>query len=103
MQRAIAWRYSRVRHLEEKGGGAMRQFLVWLALCASSGISWAAPDFRARPPEDEIVYFVLPADQLPAFMPGHDAEMSHVRLKHGVAAAVVGVILLAIGWFVGRR
>ena len=60
MQRAIAWRYSRVRHLEEKGGGAMRQFLVWLALCASSGISCAAPDFRARPPEDEIVYFVLP-------------------------------------------
>jgi hypothetical protein len=56
----LPWRYSRVRHLEEKGGGAMRQFLVWLALCASSGISWAAPDFRARPPEDEIVYFVLP-------------------------------------------
>jgi hypothetical protein len=50
-----------------------------------------------------IVYFVLPADQLPAFMPGHDAAMSQIHVKHGIAAAVVGVILLAIGWFVGRR
>jgi len=38
----------------------MRQFLVWLALSASTCASWAGPDFRARPPEDEIVYFVLP-------------------------------------------
>ena len=50
-----------------------------------------------------IVYFVLPADQLPSFMPGHDAGMAHIRLKHGIAAAIVGVILLAIGRFVGRR
>jgi hypothetical protein len=46
---------------------------------------------------------VLPADQLPAFMPGHDAAMNQIHVKHGAAAAVVGVILLAIGWFVGRR
>ncbi|HML07121.1 MAG TPA: hypothetical protein VK430_03205 [Xanthobacteraceae bacterium] len=50
-----------------------------------------------------IVYFVLPADQLPSFMPGHVAGMAHIRLKHGIAAAIVGVILLAIGWIVGRR
>jgi hypothetical protein len=50
-----------------------------------------------------IVYFVLPADQLPGFMPGHDAAIEHIRLKHGIAAAIVGVILLAIGRFVGRR
>ena len=50
-----------------------------------------------------IIYFVLPADQLPSIMPGHDAAMNNIRLKHGIAAAVVGVILLAIGWFVGRR
>jgi uncharacterized membrane protein YkvA (DUF1232 family) len=50
-----------------------------------------------------IVYFVLPADQLPGFMPGHDAAIDHIRLKHGIAAAIVGVILLAIGRFVGRR
>jgi hypothetical protein len=50
-----------------------------------------------------IVYFVLPADQLPSFMPGYDAAMNQIHVKHGIAAAVVGVILLAIGWFVGRR
>ena len=38
----------------------MRRILAWLALCLFNSISWAAPDFRARPPEDEIVYFVLP-------------------------------------------
>ena len=38
----------------------MRQFMMGLTLCVSSCVSWAAPDFRARPPDDEIVYFVLP-------------------------------------------
>ena len=38
----------------------MRRILAWLALSLSSCVSWAAPDFRARPPEDEVVYFVLP-------------------------------------------
>lgn len=50
-----------------------------------------------------VVYFVLPADQLPSFMPGHVAGVAHIRLKHGIAAAIVGVILLAIGRFMGRR
>jgi len=38
----------------------MRRTHAWLALCLFTSISWAAPDFRARAPEDEIVYFVLP-------------------------------------------
>jgi glycosidase len=38
----------------------MRRILAWLVLCFSSCVCWAAPDFRARPPEDEVVYFVLP-------------------------------------------
>ena len=38
----------------------MRRTHAWLALCLFTSISWAAPDFRARPSEDEIVYFVLP-------------------------------------------
>ena len=38
----------------------MRRILAWLALCVSSPFRIAAPDYRARPPEDEIVYFVLP-------------------------------------------
>jgi glycosidase len=38
----------------------MRRILAWLALGLFHSVSWAAPDFRARPPEDEVVYFVLP-------------------------------------------
>ncbi len=38
----------------------MRRILAWLALGLFTSISWAATDFRVRPPEDEIVYFVLP-------------------------------------------
>jgi hypothetical protein len=29
--------------------------------------------------------------------------MSRIRLKHGLAAGAAGIILLAVGWFVGRR
>jgi hypothetical protein len=50
-----------------------------------------------------IVYFLVPADSLPSFMPGHLAGSSHVHLKHGVVAVVVGVVLLGIGSVIGRR
>jgi len=38
----------------------MRRHLACLVLGFYASLSWAAPDYRARPPEDEIVYFVLP-------------------------------------------
>jgi hypothetical protein len=50
-----------------------------------------------------IVYFVMPADSLPGFMPGHEAGLARPRMKHGIASGVVGVVLIAIGWFMGRR
>jgi hypothetical protein len=50
-----------------------------------------------------VVYFVMPADQLPAFMPGHEAGVTRVHMKHGLVAGVAGVVLLAAGWFMGRR
>jgi hypothetical protein len=49
------------------------------------------------------IYLLVPAESLPAFFPGHEAGMTRVRLKHGLAAGLVGVILLGVGWFVGRR
>jgi hypothetical protein len=49
------------------------------------------------------VYFMMPADQLPSFFPGHAAGDAHVHTKHGIVAAVAGVVLLAAGVFVGRR
>jgi hypothetical protein len=49
------------------------------------------------------VYFMMPADQLPSFFPGYAAGDSHVHTKHGIVAAVVGVVLIAGGVFMGRR
>ena len=30
------------------------------------------------------VYFMIPADQLPGFFPGHEAGVTHVHTKHGI-------------------
>ncbi len=49
------------------------------------------------------VYFLVPADQLPGFFPGHEAGVTHAHTKHGIVAAVVGVVLLAAGVWMGRR
>jgi drug/metabolite transporter (DMT)-like permease len=49
------------------------------------------------------VYFLVPADQLPGFFPGHEAGVTHMHTKHGIVAAVVGVVLLAAGVWMGRR
>jgi hypothetical protein len=48
------------------------------------------------------VYFLTPADQLPAFFPGHEAGVTHVHSKHGVVAGVLGLALLAAGTWMGR-
>jgi len=50
-----------------------------------------------------IVYFVVPADSLPAFLPGHEAGLMRVRMKHGVLSAGIGVVLVVAGWWMGRR
>jgi hypothetical protein len=49
------------------------------------------------------VYFLIPADQLPGFFPGHEAGVTHIHTKHGVVAGVAGIVLLAAGMFMGRR
>jgi hypothetical protein len=36
------------------------------------------------------VYFLMPADSLPSFLPGYEAGLMRPRYKHGVAAGVVG-------------
>jgi hypothetical protein len=50
-----------------------------------------------------IVYFVLPADSLPGFFPGHQVGVARMHYKHGVVSGAAGVILLALGWWMGRR
>jgi hypothetical protein len=50
-----------------------------------------------------VVYYVMPAGNLPDFMPGYEAGSAHVHVKHAVIAVVAAVILAVIGWLVGRR
>jgi hypothetical protein len=50
-----------------------------------------------------VVYFVLPADSLPSFLPGHEAGVTRMHTKHGMVSGVAGVVLLAVSWWMGRR
>lgn len=49
-----------------------------------------------------VVYYTIPAGQLPMFMPGHIDGSSHIHTTHAIAAAVAAGVLFVIGWIVGR-
>lgn len=49
------------------------------------------------------VYFLIPADQLPGFFPGHEAGVTRVHAKHGIVSGVTGLVLLAAGVWLGRK
>lgn len=49
------------------------------------------------------IYFMVPAEQLPSFFPGHETGLTRVRMKHGIASGVVGLVLLGAGVWMGRR
>jgi len=49
-----------------------------------------------------VMYYVMPAGQLPTFMPGYIANSTHIHQTHALAAAVAAVVLFVLGWFVGR-
>ena len=46
-----------------------------------------------------IVYWAVPAESLPSFIPGHEAGSSHHHVKHGIASFLLGVALLVFAWF----
>jgi hypothetical protein len=50
-----------------------------------------------------IVYLTVPADSLPSFLPGHEAGLARVRMKHGLLAGAFGVVVLAAGFWAGRK
>jgi hypothetical protein len=50
-----------------------------------------------------VMYFVMPAGQLPTFMPGYAAGSAHIHMTHAIAAAVAAVVLFVLGWIFGRR
>jgi len=50
-----------------------------------------------------VVYFLLPADELPSFLPGHETGLARIRVKHGLLSGGLGIVLLAAGWWMGRK
>ena len=46
-----------------------------------------------------VIYFITPANQLPGFMPGHDAVSAKTHVKHGLAAAFLALGSIAFAWF----
>ena len=46
-----------------------------------------------------VLYWVDSASALPSFIPGHEAGSSHHHVKHGIAAAVLGIGCLIFAWF----
>ena len=49
-----------------------------------------------------LVYWLVPAGSLPGFFPGFEAGGTRIHAKHGIAAAVVAVILFVFAWYAGR-
>jgi hypothetical protein len=46
-----------------------------------------------------VVYFAESAKSLPSFFPGHESGSSHVHVKHGIAALVLGLGCFVFAWF----
>jgi hypothetical protein len=54
-----------------------------------------------------VVYWALPADSLPSWLPGHKQHShprhGHHHKRHGLAAFVLGVTALGVAWDVARE
>jgi hypothetical protein len=50
-----------------------------------------------------LVYWLTPANALPSYLPGYSAAMATPHVKHGIAALVVGLALLAYAWFASAK
>lgn len=46
-----------------------------------------------------VYYWVTPAGSLPQFMPGYEAGATQGHLKHGLAAALLGLGCGVLAWF----
>ena len=49
------------------------------------------------------VYFLVPADALPTFFPGHETGLMRIRAKHGMLSGALGIALVALSWWMPRR
>jgi hypothetical protein len=46
-----------------------------------------------------IYYWITPAGLLPAFVPGYEAGVAAVHVKHGLASVILGLLVLVYAWF----
>lgn len=49
------------------------------------------------------LYFALPAEELPSFLPGQAAGVTRIHVGHGVASGLVGIALIAAGSWMRRK
>lgn len=42
------------------------------------------------------IYFLVPANHLPTFMPGYNSELSKIHATHGLGFLLVGIIGFAM-------
>lgn len=46
-----------------------------------------------------VVYWMVPAGSLPAYIPGFEAGSTQIHFKHGLGSVIVGLALFAFAWF----
>ncbi len=50
-----------------------------------------------------VVYFTRTAQDLPAFLPGHQAGLTRHHTKHGIAMLGLAVLAVICGWMLSGR
>jgi NADH:ubiquinone oxidoreductase subunit 5 (subunit L)/multisubunit Na+/H+ antiporter MnhA subunit len=50
-----------------------------------------------------VYYWTTKAGSLPHYFPGYEAGSSHIHLKHGLAALILGIGSLVLAWFSSGR
>lgn len=50
-----------------------------------------------------VIYYVVPADSLPSFIPGHLAGVTNKHTNRGTAGIIAGIVLVVLAMAIGRR
>ncbi len=46
-----------------------------------------------------VVYWFVPAGNLPSILPGYSAGSTQIHVKHGIASFLLALALFAFAWF----
>jgi hypothetical protein len=50
-----------------------------------------------------VVYFAIPAGQLPIHMPGYEAGSEYIQIEHAIIAIIAAVIIAGAAWLERHR